>query len=230
MKKIKLFILTSLLCFHNQSFGQNVDQNLEKTNDQKKVEQTTQIQLVENKINKKLTGKNDFNFSVGFASDVGIAGFSLTHFFNEKQALNFTSGADFNGHIRSLNYHYYDQVMNIVKTGTFMDQCWFAFECQQRPFLQVGLTQMEAAEIEFNNQNGGTSIYKTTGNYMANLGYGFRSEFKSNWINELQVNYRQSLNKNNIKLKTGTINQSDVTSIQNRQDGLGINFSVGYNY
>jgi hypothetical protein len=168
---------------------------------------------------------------IGLLGSRGLVGFSGDYLFDSHHALTIGIGADFLGTLQTVGYRYFDNSINTSQTGTFLDKCFFFFECKSYPFLgiaaqrapkhEVNITSREA-NIDYNN------IYLVNEKEMLLASFGTKSILTNNITVEWEFSYRSHLYGGKNKLLSGQEQRSDQTMLNFANNGFGVGFGMGY--
>jgi hypothetical protein len=115
---------------------------------------------------------------IGGAGARGLFGFSFDKFYTEHQALSLAAGIDIVGLTASVGYKYFG---NTMKKETFIDKCFFYFDCDTTPYLGASLQYASALTTKISDANGERE-YHSDPKWLGLVGFGFRNQFKNRFL------------------------------------------------
>lgn len=174
--------------------------------------------------------RNVTQIQLGVMSPTGLLGLSQDYTVTEHHSLVAGVGLDPAGALLSLGYRYHDHLLKQHKTETFLDKCFFLFECESRPFVGMHFTRASGGTWTITNEADEERAFEVSGVSLLNGEFGFQTAFRSGIVTSLSFNYRTPLEKAKVRLRSGVAEVDDESSIRNWYQGLGITFGLGYTY
>lgn len=171
---------------------------------------------------------NTLQLATGIRGVVGALGLSYEKMFTENHALQASVGFGFTGPVTSLGYRYFDQAVIKHKTGTFLNKCFFLFECDVHPYVGASLQYAPSTRVKIFSDENPASTYRANDRYVAAAVLGFRDVFKNNVILDLNFNYLTPLNRAVFTATEGPNNEDHQRAFAAGAKGLGLGLSLGY--
>ncbi len=149
----------------------------------------------------------------------------MDRFLTENHAMSIGFGADFIGATTTLGYKYFDGKIK-KDSGTFLDKCFFLFECDTHPY--VGLSLQYAGKTSLTvTEDGLERKWETDPKWLALGSFGLREIFKNDLTFDLEISYRGILSGGKAT-QTAGISKNDLSLIESGYRGLGFNVGLGY--
>jgi len=176
-------------------------------------------------------GLDSSNSTLQVASSIrglnGLVGVNYEKMFTENHALQAGVGVDIIGSVVSLGYRYFDRAVTKQQTGTFLDKCFFLFECDVHPYVGASIQYAPPTRITAESENARSS-YDTNDRYLAIANLGFRDVFTNKVILDVNIAYKTPLNKSLLTNTEGPDVESQKEMIHSFEKGLGLGISIGY--
>lgn len=172
-------------------------------------------------------GQLNINAGLGAFGSRGIVGVSADRFVNENNAISLAAGLDMIGPTVTLGWKYFDSSIQKYKTGTFLDKCFFLFECESHPYFGIGIQGAGYTNVEI-KKNGESRKYSIGHSMLGIASLGFRDVFSSRLTFDLEITYRSLLNGGQISRENGIENNDDLKDLKGPFNSVGIGIALGY--
>ncbi len=173
--------------------------------------------------------KNDINVHAGFGAfgTRGLLGVSVDQFLTQNHAISYTFGADFIGLISSVGYRYFDSQINRAPTQTFLDKCFFVFDCVVHPYLGMNLQYAKSTDSRITSDDSERG-YAVDAKFLGVGVFGFRDVFKNNMTVDVELSYRGLISGGRNTLTYGTPETGDQRLLNLGNQTFGVNVAIGY--
>lgn len=173
--------------------------------------------------------KDDINIQggIGVFGNRGLLGVSVDQFLTPNHAISYAAGIDFVGLVSSIGYKYFDKKIDYNTTNTFLDKCFFLFDCDNHPYVGASLQYGAATHLKF-EKDGFEKEYKTNPELYALAVFGLRHIFKNKLTFDLELSYRNILTEGRSSLESGPAGEHDQQVLSLGHKALGFNIALGY--
>ncbi len=172
-------------------------------------------------------GQLNINTGFGIFGSRGVLGISADKFISENHVISFSTALDAIGPSMSMGYKYFDKAFNRPGTGTFLDKCFFLFDCESHPYVGLSLQYASGTKIEFTSENQKRD-YATKSAQLGLMLIGFRDVFKNNMTLDLEISNRNLLTGGKIQQTSGPSNSNDISNLKSAYNSFGVGLAIGY--
>lgn len=176
-----------------------------------------------------ITSSNiNLNAGVGFASSRGIVGASFDKFLTSNQAVSGSLGFDIIGQIVGVGWKFFDNsIQKNRPTKTFLDRCFFLFDCDVHPYVGINGIYSSSTTIKFSEESNSRE-YAVGDKFLGQALLGFRDIFSSGFTLDVEISYRSLLSGGDISQLNGNYSSKDINDIKNFNNSFGFGLALGY--